>query len=121
MHRGHHILVVDDDEDTRNSMAMVLELQGYGVVTAANGQEALERLRDADLPCLILLDLMMPVLDGWQFRDQQRQDPALAPIPVVVVSAHGALDEKAAALDAAAYLRKPIELDQLLNTVQRHC
>ena len=100
---------------------LVLRALGYDVATAANGQEALDQLRSGPgLPSLILLDLMMPVMDGWQFRDEQKQDPALSAIPVVVVSADGRVDEKASALGAAAYLRKPVEIEDLLATVQQH-
>jgi CheY-like chemotaxis protein len=117
----HFILLVEDDEATRTAMALALELQGYTVTAVANGQEALDRLRAAGRPCLILLDLMMPVMDGWQFRRELAQDPALADIPVVIVSADGTVPQKAAALGATDYLQKPVEVDQLLVTVQRHC
>jgi CheY-like chemotaxis protein len=117
----HLILLVEDDEATRTAMALALELQGYTVTAVANGQEALDQLRAAGRPCLILLDLMMPVMDGWQFRRAQAQDPALAGIPVVVVSADGSVPQKAAALGAAGFLQKPVEVDDLLVTVQRHC
>jgi CheY-like chemotaxis protein len=121
MSDGHRILLVEDDEATRTAMALALELQGFTVDAAANGQEALDLLRAAAQPCLILLDLMMPVMDGWQFRDEQRQDPALAAIPVVVVSADGSVPQKAATLGATDYLQKPVDVDQLVNTVQRYC
>ena len=121
MDTNHHILLVEDDTDTRDSMTLVLELESYQVVGAANGQEAMNHLRGNEGPCLILLDLMMPVLDGWGFRAQQQQDPALADIPVVVVSADGSVPQKAASLGAAGYLKKPAEIEHLLDTVKRHC
>jgi CheY-like chemotaxis protein len=117
----HHILLVEDNTDTRDSMALVLELEGYKVVGAANGQEALNHLDTNPHPCLILLDLMMPVLDGWGFRVRQRQDPALAAIPVVVISAAGSIDQKAASLGVAGYLQKPVEIDHLLDMVKHYC
>jgi CheY-like chemotaxis protein len=117
----HRILVVEDDTATRVAMTMVLQGTGYTVTEAGNGQEALDQLRVAPPPCLILLDLMMPVMDGWQFRARQRQDPTLAAIPVVVISADGGVQQKARALGAAGFLQKPIEVDELLDTVQRHC
>jgi CheY-like chemotaxis protein len=117
----HHILLVEDDAATREAMAPALEMSGYTVAGAANGQEAIDHLRGDGRPCLILLDLMMPVKDGWQFRAEQQQDPSLAGIPVVVVSADGTVDQKAVALGAAGYLQKPVEVDQLLSVVRRHC
>jgi CheY-like chemotaxis protein len=73
------------------------------------------------LPSVILLDLMMPVMDGWQFRTEQLRDPALAAIPVILISADGTVREKAAALSAAAFLRKPIDVEQLLALVRQYC
>jgi CheY-like chemotaxis protein len=117
----HRILVVEDDPGSREAISLVLELQGYAVDSAANGLEALNHLQQDERPCLILLDLMMPVLDGRGFRARQRQDPALADIPVVVVSADGSVAQKAASLGAAGYLQKPVEVDELLAAVQRLC
>jgi CheY-like chemotaxis protein len=121
MAEEHHILLVEDDAASREAIALALQLQGYQVATAANGREALDRLRDDCRPCLILLDLMMPVLDGWQFRARQQRDPALASIPVIVVSADGSVRQKAASLGAADYLETPVEVDKLLAVVERHC
>src|SRR5690349_1848715 len=87
MAEGHYVLVVEDSTDARQMLASLLEVEGFAVRTAANGREALDQLRAGPPPCLILLDLMMPVMDGYQFRAEQRQDPGLSPIPVVVVSA----------------------------------
>jgi CheY-like chemotaxis protein len=121
MDPDHHILLVEDDPSTRDAMALALELQGYNVVTAADGQQALDHLRGDGRPCVILLDLMMPIVDGWAFRRQQQLDPSLASIPVVVVSADGSVPQKAAALGAADYLQKPVDVDQLVAAVRRHC
>ncbi len=115
------ILIVEDDANIRDALATILEMEGYTVSGAANGQEALNYLRQTQPPRLILLDLMMPVMDGWQFRHEQRQDPKLAAIPIVVVSAAGAVQQQAAALGANGYLQKPVEVDELLTAVQRHC
>ena len=117
----HHILLVEDNTDTRDSMAMLLELEGYAVVGAANGQEALDRLHDNGRPCLILLDLMMPVLDGWGFRAGQRSEPAIAGIPVIVLSADGSVSQKASSLGAVGYLRKPVEVSELLLMIKSYC
>jgi CheY-like chemotaxis protein len=121
MDTEHHILVVEDDVTTRDALTLVLESEGYRVAAAANGQEALDHLRKAGRPCIILLDLMMPVKDGWQFRTEQGRDPALSTIPVIVCSADGNVGQKAASLGAAGYLQKPVDFELLLQVVQRHC
>jgi CheY-like chemotaxis protein len=117
------VLVVDDDESLRDSLADLLSDEGYCILTAENGAQALAKLRrwPSPRPCLILLDLMMPVMNGWQFVAEQRQEPALARIPVVVVSADGNLQQKAESLGASGWLRKPIEIDSLLALVKRYC
>jgi CheY-like chemotaxis protein len=115
------VLVVDDDAAIRETLCMILEDEGYGVATAADGQEALTHLRSSPKPCLILLDLMMPVMSGWDFRKQQQQDPDLAAIPIVVVSAVGNSVERMSALNAIAHFKKPVDLDALLETVAHHC
>jgi CheY-like chemotaxis protein len=115
-----HVLIVEDNDVTRDVMSLILESDGYQVSTAANGRTALERLRGGDRPCVILLDLMMPVMDGWQFREEQRRDGALADIPVVVCTAAGESTQQAA-LGAAEFLSKPVEADDLLAAVRRHC
>lgn len=120
-HASTAVLIVEDDFDVRDTLGMTLEAEGYRVEGAANGQEAIERLQRADPPCLILLDLMMPVMDGWEFRAAQLRDPTLARIPVVVISADGSVARKASALGVAGYLRKPLDFDALLQTVRRHC
>ena len=112
------MLIVDDDPVTRAALGLVFEHRGYPVAFAANGQEALERLRQGPLPSLILLDLMMPVMDGWEFLQRQKQDPALAGIPVVIISAADTNHARAIALGAADYLHKPIEPWELTAKVQ---
>jgi len=114
---GHCILVVEDDDDAREAIVAILQLTGYQAVPAADGEEALDRLRQPDLPDLILLDLWMPVMDGWEFREEQRKDPTLARIPVVVVSALGAQ----ANIDADEVITKPIDAERLLATVRNYC
>jgi CheY-like chemotaxis protein len=115
------IMIVEDDYDVRDALVQVLEYEGYQVASAANGQEAIDRLRDGASPSLILLDLMMPVMDGRQFRARQMEDPSLAAIPVIIISADGRVDQKAAAMGVAAYLKKPIEVDNLLDLIARYC
>ena len=113
------VFVVEDDVDTRDMLGRFLELEGYHVELASNGKQALERLNAGVHPCVILLDLMMPIMDGWQFRRQQVQDRDLAEIPVIVVSAAG--KERIAEIDANAYLSKPVDLEKLLERVTQYC
>jgi len=111
------VLIVEDDPDLRLALSRLLGDEGYEVVTAAEGQEALDRLRAPRRPCLVLLDLMMPNIDGFEFRVRQLEDPELAAIPVIVLSGGGNLEEKAAPLGAAASLTKPLDFDELLECV----
>jgi CheY-like chemotaxis protein len=116
------VMVVDDDDGIRSALAQALEEEGYLVTTAVHGAEALEYLRAAGRkPCIILLDIMMPVLDGRGFLELKRADPALADIPVVVVTADGRVVRDPMTLDAQAVLVKPISLDVLLETVAQYC
>jgi len=113
------VLIVEDDEDLREMMAQLLTLEGFQAATVANGREALDYLHQSGKPDVILLDLMMPVMDGWEFRRHQQADPAIAPVPVIVLSA---LDQnRAATLDATAFLKKPLDFDRLLSLVRAHC
>jgi len=114
------ILVVDDDDDIRQVLAMVLDEAGFRVVTAANGREALERLRGDPRPDVILLDLMMPEMDGYQFRAEQQRDPALRAIPTLIVTA-GTVTPRVEELGAEAILRKPVSLRRLVDTIRRFC
>lgn len=113
------ILVVEDDNDIREALMGVLSDEGYPVLGAADGRQALDRLRDGARPSLILLDLMMPFMNGWQFRAEQKLDAALSDIPVVVISADANVRQKAESLDAVGYLKKPVELEGLLDVVKR--
>jgi CheY-like chemotaxis protein len=115
------VLIVEDDLDIRDALSQILEEEGYSVDTAANGQEALDRLRSGPPPRIILLDLMMPVMNGWQFRAAQQQDPDLAGIPVVVISADNNVRDKAIAIGVQECFRKPIEIAGLLATIARYC
>ena len=116
-----HILIVEDDADLAQCSAEVLEAAGYRTAIAASGCEALDYLRTNDQTDLILLDMMMPVMDGWTFRREQRKLPALASIPVVVVTADGDAQGKAASIQAAGHVAKPISIDGLLDEVERVC
>ncbi len=114
------ILVVDDDDVLREAICDAIQDEGCAAVPAADGREALARLRGPGTrPCVIVLDLMMPVMNGWQFRAAQRQDAAVAEIPVIVVTAgthvqHGSID-------ADVVLHKPFRLDELFTAVERFC
>jgi len=114
-------MVVEDDSDVRQTLVELLNDEGYEARGATNGRDALELLRSARAPGLILLDLRMPVMDGWEFRRQMRGDPALCGIPVVVMSADTGLERKTEGMAAAAVLAKPVGLDRLLETVHRFC
>jgi CheY-like chemotaxis protein len=114
------VLVVDDDFDLRSLLIDILEQEGYRAVPAVNGAEALELLRNGLRPALILLDMMMPVMDGWTFRAEQREDPTLADIPVVVFSAYTDVEATAEQLGAAAGLAKPLRLEELLGVIAQH-
>jgi CheY-like chemotaxis protein len=114
------VLVVEDDRDTREMLERFLELEGFGVRSAANGEAALATLRAEGRPCVILLDLMMPVMNGWQFREAQRRHPDFSSVPVVVVTAAGPRAE-IPSIAADGWLSKPVDLDQLLDTIRRFC
>jgi CheY-like chemotaxis protein len=114
------ILIVEDDADVRESIQDALESEGYRVVTAVNGKDGLERLREVERPCIILLDLVMPVMSGTEFLVAMRSADGLATIPVVVVSAWP--DEAAKVrTQTQGYVEKPIALDALLKAVSQFC
>lgn len=115
------LMIVEDDTDIREALAELLMDAGYQVTTAVNGADALEVLRRAPLPNLILLDLMMPVMDGFAFREEQRKVPAWAAVPVLLMSADGNIASKQAKAQAAAYVRKPIDIHDLLALISQHC
>ena len=115
------ILVIDDDEDIRTVLAEILELRGYDVITAEGGHRALDLLDSGIRPCAILLDLMMPGMSGWEFREAQRRRPGARDIPVVVLSGDRRGRELAATLGAADVVAKPVELTMLADLLDRHC
>jgi len=112
---GRTLLVIEDDADIRETLDGLLSMDGFRVMGCSNGREALDWLHSSSKPDVILLDLMMPVMDGWQFRVAQKQDPELANIPIVALSADATA--KAAAIDADAYLKKPVEYETLVDTI----
>ena len=115
------ILIVEDETPIRSVITEILEYEGYPVASVRNGIEALAYLRQqAELPRLILLDLGMPVMTGWAFREEQQRDPRLAHIPVIIMSATIQLDRTAAALNATGFLDKPVDIHTLLSKVARY-
>jgi CheY-like chemotaxis protein len=119
MKMPEHILVIEDDKDLRDSLCDALRLEGFDVVAAEHGEAALHHLNTGARPCVILLDLMMPVMDGWAFHRELAKDQSLASIPVVVMTA--AAQARAAAVDASAVLYKPLRMDTVVEVVQEHC
>jgi DNA-binding NtrC family response regulator len=111
------VLLVEDDDEQREMLRIALTTAGYTVATARNGRDALDHLRSTTGTCVLVLDLLMPVMDGVQFRAAQRRDRSLAWLPVVIIS--GAIDaaQTAVALEARGFVRKPIDLDRLLGAV----
>jgi CheY-like chemotaxis protein len=115
---NQNVLVVDDDRDVCSTLKEVLEIQGYGVTTAFDGAEALTQLRAGLRPLVVLLDLMMPGMNGFEFREEQRNDPELAPVPIIVLSGDGRVPQKAASL-GLEWLQKPVSLHSLLAVLER--
>ena len=122
MHALSTILVVDDEADIRTSLRLWFTGLGYEVLTAEHGRDALRQLRAcARLPSLILLDMMMPIMDGLSFRWEQLADPVLATIPVIILSASDYCHASAAELGAAGSFQKPCPPEQLLEAVEQLC
>ncbi|HEY3123158.1 MAG TPA: response regulator [Thermoanaerobaculia bacterium] len=119
---NREVLVVEDDTDLRESLSQALRDHGFTVTQAGNGQQALDLLHSGIRPGVILLDLMMPVLSGWQLRDALRQDLALARIPQLVISAFvDEAEQVVLALPPDDCIRKPFQLRILINAIERHC
>jgi CheY-like chemotaxis protein len=118
IHSAPTVLVIEDNDVVRDSLVILLQAAGYSTTAARNGDHALALLHQGLEPCLILLDLMMPVKSGWEFRAEQLKDPALAHIPTAVLSSEDAARNLRGIV---ASLPKPIDVDQLLAVVQRHC
>jgi CheY-like chemotaxis protein len=114
------VLIVDDDDDSRIMLATLLTVDGYRVITASNGAQALDQAR-LHHPCLILLDLTMPVMDGRTFRERQLADRAIRDIPVALVTAVHDIDQQAKSLRAAACISKPFDFDTLRARVAAAC
>lgn len=115
------VLVVDDDEDIRETLADVLRDEGFSVAAAVNGADALGYLASHDLPCVIVLDLMMPVMTGAEFREKQLAEPRIADIPVIVLSAADRGGPIAAQMRANCFLAKPPNMDTLIRQIASYC
>ncbi len=113
------VLIIEDDDSAREALSDCLEMEGIHVAAALNGKEALDYLRGAHTPKVILLDLYMPVMTGWEFREAQKKDAAIADIPVVVVTAFGSGMTKQ--IDADVIMHKPLDLDRLLTVIREYC
>ena len=112
------ILVVEDDDDIRNVIVDLLESEGYYAESAENGKKALEILEHIPKPCLVLLDMMMPIMNGREFLDKVMKNSRLAPIPVVIVSA---IADKTNTSGAVGFLKKPIDIDVVMKLVEKYC
>jgi CheY-like chemotaxis protein len=116
------LLIVEDAIDIQTLLRRLFEMEGYTVQCASNGQEAIEVLQQTqDLPSLILLDLMMPVMDGFEFRQKQKQVDDWSSIPTVVMTADGDAQSPRLKIEATGFLRKPVDIDTLLSTAERYC
>jgi CheY-like chemotaxis protein len=120
MSSSKRIFVVEDDLHIRESLTEVLEIEGFDVFSAVNGQDALDILRSGQKADLILLDLMMPVKDGFQFKAEQEVDPLIQNIPVIIMSANGNMSAKKELGTVKEFLKKPIDLDALLETINKY-
>ncbi len=112
------ILVVEDDRDIREFLAVLLQAEGYDVVTASNGSQARDHLVSSTVPELILLDLMMPELDGWNLRKELSVNTDLRDVPIIILSGLSNLHQEAQALKVAAYFKKPFDMDDLMETIR---
>jgi CheY-like chemotaxis protein len=116
---GVDVLLAEDDEDLRDAMVEMLNDAGYSVEAVGNGRDALSWLEDnLAPPRVILLDLMMPVMDGWQFLDERQKTPKIAAVPVVVLSANGDFARES---DTIGFMRKPVAVKTLLAVIARYC
>lgn len=112
------ILIIEDEPIIRETLKDSLELEGYQVTAVENGKEGLEMVHRMERPCLILLDLMMPVMNGFEFLEKKGNEVAIATIPVIIVSA---FPDQAKKINANGFVKKPIDLDLLLDFIKRYC
>lgn len=117
----HNILVVEDDSTLRNAMGDLLDEEGMSETRAENGQVGLDLLRAGARPCLVLLDLQMPLVDGLTFRRRQLEDPRIAGIPVVVMTGQPGKAQEAKRLGIALTMSKPIAPSRVVGVVEQYC
>ena len=113
------VLIVEDDDGAREALSDCLAMEGFRVASARNGKEALDYLHNSPLPRVILLDLFMPIMTGWEFREEQKKEAAIADIPVVVVTAFSAGITRQ--IDANVVMHKPLDLDRLVDVIREYC
>ncbi|HEY2386072.1 MAG TPA: response regulator [Candidatus Binatia bacterium] len=118
---AHRVLLVDDNDDLLDPASYILQRHGFVVATGRGGEDALRQLRGGFRPCVVVLDLRMPGLDGWGVWDRMRADPALATIAVVLMSGDGDNLARARALGIRDFLLKPLNFDALIAAIERHC
>ena len=112
------ILVVEDDIDIRSALVQILRMEGHETAEAANGKEALEYIRNNPRPCMVLLDMMMPVMTGRQFLDVFKDEPESSSIPVIIISA---VADRIDTSGAQEFIRKPLEVSKLLEVIAKYC
>jgi CheY-like chemotaxis protein len=115
---GDYVLIVDDDDDIRETLELILASRGYRCMAARDGAEALAVMREHPLPAVVLLDIMMPGMNGRQFRAAQLEDPRLASVPLVVMTGDCRVDQGGGALGAFRSLKKPIDIGDLIAAVR---
>ena len=120
-HSAHQVLVVDDYDDTRDAIAALLASRGFEVASAWSVEDAMRHFREGLRPCVVLLDLRMPGVDGWALWERMRTDPELAGIAVVLVSGDDREQQRARDLGLREFLAKPVDPDELFVAVERHC
>lgn len=122
MNSNPYIMIVEDSIDISEILCRLYESEGYNVILAKHGGDAIEKLKTVSkLPCVILLDLMMPVMDGYRFCVEQKKDMRLAEIPVVIMTADANAKEKSVEVGASGYIRKPVEIETLLEVAAKYC
>ena len=119
--QGPLVLIVEDQDSAREFLATVLSVEGYRVLEASNGCEALTHLFSESRPDVILLDLVMPVMDGWEFLDEQHKDPRLQTIPTIVVSGVPSHHPRCLEMPPVRFLQKPYTVEQLLASIEAEC
>jgi CheY-like chemotaxis protein len=115
------VLLVEDEQDARQAVAEILRLEGYSVSGARNGETALSMLRDGARPKLILLDLNMPVMDGWEFFREIEQDGELSQVPIGIITGAGVPQSIPTRKHDAGFLKKPVDIRRLMQMVRSHC